>query len=1273
MCFVGPAQAAPETVAGFGTGAGQVSEPVGVAVDESTGDLYVADRNNFRVDKFDSQGHFLFALGYGVADGLTEEFQTCGPEATPPTESCFAPNLSSSLVAESVAVDPVTENVYVGDRTHSRIVKFSSSGAFIFMVGANVNKTKVAEGGATQAEKNICTAASADTCGNGEYGTGPNEFTNSFAPISIDSAGNVWVGDLERLASFDPAGAPAPEIALPGAGRTRSLDLDPSDNFYVLSEGFPGIRKLEAGTGNLLGTFDAGGQPRAVSLDPGGKIYVGDATSPYRFKVYAPGGEQTSQFGAGQVIGAPGDHPVFGGNAIAIDPVTERLYAASTRPDEAESVVQAFRLPEPGPLLENQHVEDLLPTTVTLAAALNPEGQETTYRFEWGTSESYGQTTTAKTLSGTGFESEDVDAQLEQLIPGTTYHFRLVAVNHCNPSEPAAECTVVGPDTAFTTPPAITIGPQWATEITAHSATLHAELDPLGVEAEAWVEYGTTEGYGHLVTLANLGGGFGPVARAAFITGLQSATTYHYRFVARDQRDGVTYTVPGLDHTFITQFGGLGFELADGRVWEMVSPSDKHGGRLTGGGEIHLQASANGNSLAFPSKLPVEDNPEGSRAPERLMSLARRNADGSWSSEAITSPNTTVSGVAPGVGTEFKLFNSNLSEALVEPRSDTLLSSEASERTPYLRENTNPPVFSPLVTGREPYANVPSSIEFDSGKKLVPSVSVVGASPDFQHFALLSEVPLVQGASVSGETVYEWSNGQIKPVSVLPAGEGGALVEAHQVGSGRGSVRGAISDDGSRVFWSSGGFPDLSALYVRDTQTEETVRLDVVRGGSGGGPVRPIFQGASADGSVVFFTDSQQLTGDASPKGSDLYRCELSPGSVASGCEALIDVSVPVESGENAQVEGITQGITDDARGIYFVARGVLDDAPSQTGDSAVAGEPNMYLWRQGQGVRFVATLGTEDRTDWGKRQPSSEGESAQLSAAASPSGRYLGFMSRQSLTGYDNRDSNTQELAQEVFRYDAFADQLECVSCNPSGVRPRSTTASLTESLVNPTGLWAGQRIAATLPSATSINLGGVSLYRPRSVLDSGRIFFNAVDSLVPADSNGQWDVYQYEPTGAGNCLTSSGGASITSSAQGCISLLSSGTAEEEAAFFDASETGDDAFFFTPARLSVLDEDNEIDIYDARVDGIPATLPANTECLGEACQPLAQAPNDPTPASASFKGAGNVHSRARKRCPKEKRQVRRHSRARCVKKKHRAGSGHGKQRKANSTGQVAR
>src|SRR6185369_10893799 len=156
---------------------------------------------------------------------------------------------------------------------------------------------------------------------------------------------------------------------------------------------------------------------------------------------------------------------------------------------------------------------------------------------------------------------------------------------------------------------------------------------------------------------------------------------------------------------------------------------------------------------------------------------------------------------------------------------------------------------------------------------------------------------------------------------------------------------------------------------------------------------------------------------------------------------------------------------------------------------------PNLYLWQQGQGVRFIATLSTKDQTDWGETPGTPNGIAVNLSAVGSPGGRYLAFMSQRSLTGYDNRDETSGEPAQEVFRYDAFTDRLGCVSCNPAGTRPHAAVlpAIPSKTLSNPGGLWGGQRVAAALPEATSTSVFGISLYRPRAVLNNGRVFFNA------------------------------------------------------------------------------------------------------------------------------------------------------------------------------------
>jgi hypothetical protein len=138
---------------------------------------------------------------------------------------------------------------------------------------------------------------------------------------------------------------------------------------------------------------------------------------------------------------------------------------------------------------------------------------------------------------------------------------------------------------------------------------------------------------------------------------------------------------------------------------------------------------------------------------------------------------------------------------------------------------------------------------------------------------------------------------------------------------------------------------------------------------------------------------------------------------------------------------------------------------------------------------------------------------------------------------------------------------------------------------------------------------------------------------------------VYQYEPLGVGSC-NGSGSPTVARSGSACVSLLSSGSGKEEAAFLDASVSGDDVFFLTPGRLSVRDKDDVYDVYDARVNGREDVLSPVSECAGEDCRPAAVAPSDPSPASETFRGAAK-----RIKCPKGKRKVMRQGKVRCIKR----------------------
>jgi DNA-binding beta-propeller fold protein YncE len=801
-----------------------------------------------------------------------------------------------------------------------------------------------------------------------------------------------------------------------------------------------------------------------------------------------------------------------------------------------------------------------------------------------------------------------------------------------------------------------------ASEVTGDSATLRAKINPFDRDTSYWFEYGLEdcavgpcEKVGGLIPAQKK-----PVQVQLKLSGLAPGTTYYFRAVADNgiEEEGTPLKF-GPSATFTTQASGLGAALSDSRAWEMVSPPKKLGGVVFVNDSTTIQASSSGEELAYASNGSLFSRPASNRAPEPATVLAARDSGGGWANRELTPLHTEASTFVHGQS-EFKLFTPDLDQAVMEPSEDTPLSPEADERTPYLWSDGAPPSFTPLLTP----ANVPPGTETNPEPSKPNRVRIAGVSPGLSVVAVMSIPPLIAGAAT--ESVYTWSNGTLEAVSELPAAEGGAVVKG-TVGTGEGSVRQAISEDGSRVFWTS--YSGEGGLYLRDRSVGESWRLDLKQGGSGLGGVAPAFSGASADGSVVYFTDSERLTADASAAGRDLYRCEI--GAVEGGglgCATLTDLSVPLEgSGESAEVIDQLPAISEDGSRLFFVARGVLDEEQNEAEDEAASGEPNLYYWEEGQSPRFVARLSKEDRLVWGEKL--SRGLAVDISAAISPDGRYFTFTSGQSLTGYENRNSADQPNT-EVFLYDTEAegDRLSCISCNPSGASAvgEKLPAQARNFPPDPGGLWEERWVAATLPQATQTESAGPSLRRPRAVLDNGRVFFNAVDPLVAADSNGEWDVYQYQPIGTGSCTANTATATATRSGAGCVGLLSSGSAAGDAGFLDASQSGNDVFFLTKTKLSVLDQDEELDVYDARVNGIPAVLHPVSECAGEACQPSVGPPNDPTPASESFNGAQTPLV-----CPKGKKKAKKQGREVCVAKK--KNKKHKKKKPAHKSGRAGR
>ena len=178
-------------------------------------------------------------------------------------------------------------------------------------------------------------------------------------------------------------------------------------------------------------------------------------------------------------------------------------------------------------------------TSVTVAGAVDPSALATTWHVEYGTSLSYGSTTTSSS-AGSGTTAVDVSAVLSGLTAGTTYHYRVVAVNSSG--------TTNGADATFltTAPPTVVTGA--ASAITPTTATVSGTVDPRG-RATTWVvEFGQTTSYGSTSTSRSAGSGSGALDVSSALTGLTAARTYHYRVNATSDIG----TTQGADRIFAT-------------------------------------------------------------------------------------------------------------------------------------------------------------------------------------------------------------------------------------------------------------------------------------------------------------------------------------------------------------------------------------------------------------------------------------------------------------------------------------------------------------------------------------------------------------------------------------------------------------------------------------------------------------------------------------------------------------------------------------------------
>ncbi|HEY1690305.1 MAG TPA: hypothetical protein VGF95_15730 [Solirubrobacteraceae bacterium] len=1153
----------------------------------------------------------------------------CSATASAKLSRKYLFSFGSGSVA-SITIDQATEDVFVYSPSDEAIFKFNLHGVPVDFTKTGTNEISgVPWGSASESEIAVDESSglakgdiylaygASNVLIYNEAGEGVGAITEEAGKpwgeacgVAVGSTGEVYVGlypsDVNK---YTPTSAVVSDSNYAGSyaevESVCNVAIDPAGNLYVDKWSSGPITSYGA---SQLGAASAKG---SVVDEAGTTLTVDPATE----GLFVNERDQVSRFGANgkpykeplEVFTGSGEHTVSG-LGIAVDAASEDVYVG-----DGEGGVEAFGLPVIFPEVRTTRASNLAAKTATVAGEVAPEGLpiEECY-FEYGENTSYGQTVQcaeSEAEIGTGNAYVKVHADLTGLTAGVEYHYRLVVANENG--------SLAGTDASFEFVRPV-IASESAGSVTSTSGDLEASVNPKGNLTTYHFEYGANASYGKS-TLTYEVSGEAPVAVRWLLQELAPETTYHYRLVA-ESAAGVS---EGPDEAFTTQGLGGPLTLLDGRLWEMVSPQQKYGAGIIPQvfeGDV-IQAAEDGSGLVYLSENPVESEPEGNRAPEVTQNLARRLPGGGWSSRTLTTANESSHGLPIGVGTEYKLFSPNLSEADMQPTSLEALAPGVTQRTPYLRNEAAcaehlSSCFTPMLTTED---TAPGA-EWDAGPEDVPySVSFVDASKDTTHVLLAASTALLEGAPEKG--LYEWSEGHLELVSVNELNE---PVKGQAGGNSELNVRGAISNNGSRVFFCAAeyfGCEFEGALYMRDTETQESVRLDPSES------LAREFEIANEEGSRAFFTyrsyDEATFT-----YSTHLMACEFVEVAGKLTCDRTEVAAEPV---------GSVLGINSSGDTIYFISEAVLAGA-------AVEGEDNLYVSHLKGGKwmpTFITTLSPEDELDWATHF-TGHGEIDKMTSRVSPNGDFLAFMSDRSLTGYDNHDAVSGEPDQEVFLYDAQSGKLACASCNPTGARPNGLyySGGLDRALVNNQDIWEGVWVAASVPGWDNIGLSN-AIHQTDYLSNEGRLFFNSSDALVPQDSNGLVDVYEYEPDSVGSC----------GQERGCIGLISSGTSREESIFLDASASGNDVFFITPAQLTSEDDDTAYDVYDAHV--CSAAVPCEQASVspppcttGESCKP-APTPQPAiygAPASATFSGAGNPPRKGGKTTTSRKRSKKRKS-----------------------------
>lgn len=564
---------------------GSFGEPGPIAVDESTGDVFVFDEQESKIEKFDAAGDPVnfSALGTNAipasAQWGVDEAQVAVDNSSGPAKGDIYVATSSSKVA-IYGSDGQPLGFIESDPDHPwgracGVAVDRAGNVYVGLVSNNVNRYTPTANPVTRAD----------------YTGSLTEF-DYICNVGADVEGNVYVdnprGSIGSVVKFDPSqfgkALSHGTQLVNGDARTLAVANSFSGELFIDFEGE--VLQYDS-SGNRLSAF--GGSVSGLGFNArNGKLYLANASSKtvevWQGQVDLPNlqtGDATglSSSGAAILNGAVepeessvqacsfqyGTSTAYGttvpceqstplsGNVpvpvsadlsgVPLNKVFHYRLSAENSNGTASGEDETFAILVP-PTVEDQAPVASASTRASakLTGTIDPEQADTSYHFEVGTSESYGHNTPTMQIGEGVSQDVTVAQQVGELLPDTTYHYRLVASNVAG--------LVVGADHTFTTgsptPPTVVTGGAGA--VAQNSATISGLVSTNGLPTSYGFEIGTSTDYGPPTGLGAVGAGASEAPVSLPLTGLLPGTTYHYRLTATNV-DGAVY---GADRTFTT-------------------------------------------------------------------------------------------------------------------------------------------------------------------------------------------------------------------------------------------------------------------------------------------------------------------------------------------------------------------------------------------------------------------------------------------------------------------------------------------------------------------------------------------------------------------------------------------------------------------------------------------------------------------------------------------------------------------------------------------------